>query len=236
MKISTLNVIVCLAGLLAAQDVWADDLPREAAQILERLQQAETQIQAKADAQIREKRQAVGKILEQHASRETRAGNLTAAVELKKMAAKFQDSGEEKPQRGRLPGFIPNSGSMKVKIQIDGTSWMLVSKTHLWLSHDRGIGAPAGRHGGEYPTTIDSTEWMPEWQGKITERWEMPEPMPVDSGRFELRARLRSGRGMVEVEQQPSKENGYIAKIRMSDEREGRRFSGSDWMEFRLTW
>ncbi len=210
-------------------------MPREATAILQRLTEVEARLQEKADLEVAAKRQAVAKILEQHSVRETRSGNIEAAVELQRLAKEFQAASSAKSSRQL--GFVPDSGSMRIKIQIDGLSWLLIGKTHLWLSHEGGLDKPAGRHLGEFPTTIDGEEWMPVWQGRITKRRQLKVPIPVDSEDFKLKARLRSGRGKVEVEEQPSSENGYVAKIRMADVNEnGEYFGSSDWMEFRLTW
>ena len=211
------------------------ELPREAALILERLQAFEDKIEAQAQAKIAAKRAAVGKVLAQHSTRETRAGNVQTATELKRLSDLMQ------PQKVAIPnnrlGRDNSSGSLSVKIQIDGRSWMLISKEHLWLSHEDGMGAPAGEHQGSFSTTLGTEEWKPVWSGNVTNRKKLDLPLPVDAEGFELRARLRSGRGSVEVDQQPTAANGYIAKIRMSDvSPDGRKFSGSDWLEFRLTW
>ena len=58
-------------------------IPSDSMDLLAKLQQFERAEHEKVDAIIREKRRAVAVVLEQHLVRETRAGNLDAALQLR---------------------------------------------------------------------------------------------------------------------------------------------------------
>ena len=126
---------------------------------------------------------------------------------------------------------------MVFRVQIDGTSFMYLKTDQLWLSHIGGNGSPAGRHEGNFPTSVDRKDWMPSWKDKVTAPLYLPTPIPFDEDDFSFSAKRLSGRGKVFILQQPSEDNDYTAKLEMSDLTDnGVRIFGHDWLVFQLSW
>lgn len=143
------------------------------------------------------------------------------------------------PEAGVSPFSLAGATqrAIKVRAQVDGKTHLHFQGSKLWFDHSKGTVAPPGRHEGEFPTYLDEkTAWMPVWTGKVTEPREAGFKIPEDEG-LKVRVWQSAGRGMAEIVQQPSAANGYTVIVELRDEnKEGRRFFGSDWIEFRLTW
>lgn len=147
------------------------------------------------------------------------------------------------PEETTAPGPGPRSGGtgkkdLKIRVQIDGVSHLLLRGSEIWFDHTKGTVAPPGRHGGEHPTHLDDeTEWKPVWSGKVTERFDAGIDLPVEGPPPRIHLRFNDGRGSAEVIEQPSAENDFTAKVEMRDGNKKKKgFFGSDWMEFRLKW
>lgn len=126
---------------------------------------------------------------------------------------------------------------MVFRVQIDGTSFMYLKTDQLWLSHIDGNGHPAGKHQGNFPTSVDRKDWMPSWKDKVTAPLYLSTPIPFDEDNFSFSAKVLSGRGKVFILEQPSEDNDYTAKLEMSDlTDEGVRLFGHDWLVFELSW
>lgn len=159
----------------------------------------------------------------------------TAAGELQGTA------GETMQARGAGAARSTSGGGLrhlKVRVQVDGSSHLHLQGHKIWFDHTRGHAHPPGRHRGEFPTTLnDTTEWMPVWDERVTDRFDAGIDLSEDGSPLRVNVRLSRGRGKVTVVQQPSEENDYTAIVEMRHEtRDGRGIPGSDWMEFRLTW
>ncbi|MFK5922603.1 MAG: hypothetical protein QM496_10520 [Verrucomicrobiota bacterium] len=161
----------------------------------------------------------------------TKQGRLDDAI-----AAKTLLDSLPPPGKNALPVIAKRH--LKIKVQIDGLSHLFMRGSEIWFDHTEGIGAMAGRHGGDFSTTLDdSIEWKPIWNAKITERYDAGISLPTSGSPVSIHLRFSDGRGTAKVIEKPSQKNDYTAKIEMRDaDKGGRRFLGSDWMEFRLKW
>lgn len=91
-------LITAHVSTIAAQD----PLPSDSADLIGKLESFEKQEFEKAQKAISEKRAAVAEILKSHMDRETRAGNLEAALTLKEKIASLSDL-TPSDQKVRLP-------------------------------------------------------------------------------------------------------------------------------------
>jgi len=129
------------------------------------------------------------------------------------------------------------ASALKVKVQIDGISRLLLRDGKVWFDHTRGRAEPPGQHEGQFPTYLnDKIEWMPVWTGAITEPFATDFQFPKEKP-AEIKLRMSDGRGIAEVIQQPSARNDHTTIIELRDQnKDGGAFFGSDWIEFRLSW
>jgi multidrug efflux pump subunit AcrA (membrane-fusion protein) len=162
---------------------------------------------------------------------------LTKIAALEKQVSEAQD----KPVPGALSPALPPVGTganvLKVKVQVDGKSRLVLKDGKVWFDHTNGRASPPGRHEGEFPTYLnDKTEWKPVWTGSVTEPFAADFAFPADPP-AKIKLRMADGRGIAEVIQQPTPENAHTAIVELRDEKkDGGVFFGSDWMEFRLSW
>jgi multidrug efflux pump subunit AcrA (membrane-fusion protein) len=162
---------------------------------------------------------------------------LTKIAALEKQVSEAQD----KPVPGALSPALPPVGTganvLKVKVQVDGKSRLVLKDGKVWFDHTNGRASPPGRHEGEFPTYLnDKTEWKPVWTGSVTEPFAADFAFPADPP-AKIKLRMADGRGIAEVIQQPTPENAHTAIVELRDEKKnGGVFFGSDWMEFRLSW
>lgn len=166
----------------------------------------------------------------------TRQGRLDDAV-----ASKNHLAGVPEEPAGRSLEPAPRQDrkkELKIKVQMDGVSYLLIRGHEIWFDHTKGAWTAPGRHEGEFPTYLDDDiEWHPVWNGKVTERFDAGIDLPAEEPAARISLSFRKGRGTAEVIEQPSKGNDFTARIEMRDQsEEGKGFFGSDWMEFRLKW
>ncbi len=130
------------------------------------------------------------------------------------------------------------NSNLKIRVQVGGTSFLHVQKNQIWFDHTKGTYGVPGSFGGEFPTYInDKTEWMPTWDGRVSDRFEVDIDFPDSGEDVDIHVRNIDGRGYAKVEEQPSVDNQYTARIRLMDESEdGKEWTGTDWIEFRLSW
>lgn len=136
-----------------------------------------------------------------------------------------------------LPPVGAGANALKVKVQVDGKSRLVLKDGKVWFDHTNGRASPPGRHEGDFPTYLnDKTEWKPVWTGSVTEPFAADFAFPADQP-AKIKLRMADGRGIAEVIQQPSAENSNTAIVELRDEKkDGGVFFGSDWLEFRLSW
>ena len=176
----------------------------------------------------------------------TRAERLEGAVLVKQLLEielKKYQSERESPTGGdglRPIGAFANKstpGRLEIRAQLDGRSHLYIRGKQIWYDHSEGKSAPVGRHGSDHPSEVNGEEWLPVWEGKRTRPLDIAETLSKSEPPPKIRATVLDGRGTVEVVEQPSAANKYTAKIEMRDQnKDGRGFYGSDWLEFRLTW
>ncbi len=97
-----------LLGTLLAAVAVSDDqkLPRDSTELLEKLSQFEETERARTESAIAEKRNQVAALLRAHLQRETKSGNLDAALELRKKIEVL--SGTTTPQSQPIPSTPEN--------------------------------------------------------------------------------------------------------------------------------
>lgn len=221
------SLFLFVAAAAFAQD---NNLPTDSAGLLSKLDDFTEEERAATEERIKEKSRAVIALLKTHLERETKAGDLEAGIALKREIERLEEAAGGASFSPAAP--VSNSGHLTVKIQIDGYSELKLRGSELWIDHTKGSGALPGKHSGENPTTVDRTEWMPKWDGRITDRYQLKESLPVDdASKLEIRVKKLEGRGEVEVLDQPTKENDFTTKFGMKDGG-----SGADWLEFRISW
>lgn len=162
---------------------------------------------------------------------------LTKLAALEKQVGEAQDKPESAGPGPALTGSAAGAKDLKIKVQVDGVSRLVLKDGKVWFDHTNGRASPPGRHGGEFPTYLnDKTEWKPVWTGVVTEPFAADFAFPSDPP-AKIKLRMADGRGIAEVIQQPTVENAHTAIVELRDEKkDGGVFFGSDWMEFRLSW
>lgn len=210
----------------------AQDLPKDSADLLGKLDSyAKTEREA-AERRIQEKASAVAKVLESHLERETKAGNLDEGIALRREIERLNSL---VPPKKSVPAkFLPvaDSGHLKIKVEIDSYSELKLRGARIWFDHTRGSGALPGRHSGELPTEVDGKEWTPKWDGRVSDQYELDQAIPTDGLTLtEFRIKKLEGRGSVEVVDQPTEENDFTATFGLRDGG-----NGAAWLEFRLSW
>ena len=128
----------------------------------------------------------------------TRQGNLEHALAAKRLLESVPEINSTKPTAS-------GKRELKMRIQVDGVSHLFIKGSKIWFDHTNGTVAPPGRHSGEFPTYLDEkTEWMPVWNGKVTEPFDAGIALPTSGERIKINLRNSDGRGHAEVIEQPS--------------------------------
>lgn len=199
-------------------------------------QQSRVSLEETIEQEIAPERQAfLAKLadLKQKLTQESRLGDAKAVMLLaEKIASETPDPIVSNGTPSRA------TGEMKFKVQVDGVTHLKLRRDEVWFDHSKGMFRKPGLHQGVFPTYIDTTtEWMPVWNGDVTDRFDANVGLPTVEPMPELRIRSGEGRGYAEIVEQPSEENDFTATIALRDERkDGVGFAASDWLGFRVSW
>lgn len=122
----------------------------------------------------------------------------------------------------------------KMRMALDMVLTLCVRGNEAWFdqSGERGGGFTPGRNSQkDNPITLDGKDFFPTWINSVSSRMKM-DSFTIPTNRLvDVRAVHTSGRGTVEVTEQPSPDNQYTVKLVMKD------IGASwDWIEFRLAW
>lgn len=198
--------------------------------------QSRTALEASIEQEIAPEREEFLERLAALKQKLTRESRLEEALAVKELAERIASETPEpivaKSATGRM------RGEMKFKVQVDGRTCLKIRGEEVWFDHTQGAFRKPGLHNGEFPTYINTTtEWMPVWNGNVSERYDADVGLPMAEPVPELEVRNEEGRGYAEIVEQPTVENDFTATIALRDERkEGGGFNSSDWIGFRVSW
>ena len=103
-------------------------------------------------------------------------------------------------------------GSIQIKAFIDGSDTIKVRGNQLWYEHNQWDLPGKWQDGFDEPTTINGTEWKPEWDGLISDRFEDFSPALPRKTLEQITVTKIQGRGNVDIKANPTKENDLIIK------------------------
>jgi len=172
----------------------------------------------------------------------TQKGRFDEAVEVREYAdGLVNEIAATSNQEAQAPMLTPigvsSGGRVTFKMQVDGTSHMYIQGDSLWYEHTKGKASAVELNQGEHPTHIDGEEWMPKWSNKVTSKHDADLGLPMSGPGVEFSVKMIEGLGHATVSEQPGPDNDYTAKLALHDvSLEGKRFRGSRWIEFELTW
>ncbi len=165
-----------LVLFLCLQNSRSQELPPDAVKILEKLEGFETAERAKTDGIIAEKRNSVGKFLQQILKRETKAGNLDAALATKEMIAKLSqntssDTKNKEPVAGSPAEKLPKS-KREFEQWLETVEFVDTKMIRFYANERIFSFSSAGKQIGDpIPAKIEGTkiQWIWEGDGKTTE-------------------------------------------------------------------
>ena len=131
-----------------------------------------------------------------------------------------------------FPLFGTPHGSVQIKAFIDGTDTIKIRGNELWYEHHRWDlpGKWQGRF--DEPTTINGTEWKPQWDGLMSNRFQDLSPALPKKALENVTLTRLQGRGNVEIKAKPVKDNDYTLSIYIDDNQ----YNGAEWYEIRVEW
>ncbi len=198
--------------------------------------QSRTALEASIEQEIAPERKAFLERLAGLKEKYTQESRLKDAVAVKNLADRIASETPDPIVASSSKGR--RRGEMKFKVQVDGRTYLKIRGEEVWFDHTKGAFRRPGLHNGVFPTYINTTtEWMPVWNGNVTEPFDADAGLPTAEPAPELEIRSEEGRGYAEVVEQPTAENDFTATIVLRDERRGGGgFNSSDWIGFRVSW
>lgn len=152
---------------------------------------------------------------------------LKAVAELQSERTAREHAKTQRASSGRL--------ALTVRVWIDGSDLVKVRGDKVWFEHINhalpGTWAGATDRTGNEPTLVNGVEWIPEWDGRISNAY------TVDGGIWPLDVWHVSfievsARGRVFVVEQASEDNDYTFALMLDDDQH----SGAAWYEIQLLW
>lgn len=123
-------------------------------------------------------------------------------------------------------------GSVQIKAFIDGSDTIKIRGGELWYEHHK-YDLP-GKWQGRFdePTFINDTEWKPEWNGLMSNRFQGLSPALPKKTIDEIALTKIQGRGNVDITAKPDKENDYTLSVYLDDNQ----YNGAQWYEIKVEW
>lgn len=123
-------------------------------------------------------------------------------------------------------------GSIQIKAFIDGSDTIKIRGNELWYEHLR-YDLP-GKWQGRFdePTVINGTEWKPQWNGLMSNRFQDFNPALPKKTIDQFTLTKLQARGNVEITAKPGKDNDYTLSIHIDDNQ----YNGAEWYEIKVEW
>ncbi len=166
-----------------------------------------------------------------------KADRLDDAIIVMEVVKSIPDMPEILPVVFAKPEPVVNPpGSIRIRVQVEGMSVVCISGDKIWFDHSGGSGSAPGLHKGEFATRLNGEDWTPEWEGKVSRKFDAEVGLPA-AGIVEMSCNHKKGRGHAKVLEQPSLENDYTAKVGLYDVgKKGKKFSSAQFIDFELSW
>lgn len=132
----------------------------------------------------------------------------------------------------QLQFWATQHGSVKIKAFIDGSDTVKIRGNELWYEHHKWDlpGKWQGRF--DEPTFVNDTEWKPEWDGLMSNRFGDLKPALPMKTIDEITLTKIQGRSNVNITSKPTKENDYTLSIYIDDNQ----YNGAEWYEIKVEW
>jgi len=123
-------------------------------------------------------------------------------------------------------------GPIQIKAFIDGSDTIKIRGNELWYEHHKYDLPGKWQDRFDEPTTINSTEWKPKWNGLMSDRFQDFRPLLPKRILEEISLTKLQGRGNVDITAKPDKENDFTLSIFIDDNQ----YSGAEWYEIKVEW
>ncbi len=126
--------------------------------------------------------------------------------------------------------------AMTMRALIDGSDLVKVRGDKVWYEHISHSlpGAWVGDtdHTGNEPTVVNGVEWIPQWDGRISDAYTAEGGFLPAERDVHVAVRVISVRGRVVKVEHPSEDNDYTFTMMLDDDQQ----SGAAWYEVQLDW
>jgi hypothetical protein len=123
-------------------------------------------------------------------------------------------------------------GSVQIKAFIDGSDTIKIKGNELWYEHHKYDLPGKWQDRFDEPTFVNGTEWKPEWDGLMSDRFRDLNPALPKKTIDEISLTKLQGRGDVNITAKPTKENDYTLSIYIDDNQ----YDGAEWYEIKVEW
>jgi hypothetical protein len=131
-----------------------------------------------------------------------------------------------------FPLFGTPHGSIQIKAFIDGSDTIKIRGNELWYEHHQWDLPGKWQDRFDEPTIINGTDWKPQWDGLVSNRFCDFSPTLPKKELKEITLTKIQGRGNVDITARPCKENDYMLSIYIDDNQYG----GAEWYEIKVEW
>lgn len=131
-----------------------------------------------------------------------------------------------------FPLFGTPHGSIQIKAFIDGSDTIKIRGNELWYEHHQWDLPGKWQDRFDEPTTINGTDWKPQWDGLMSNRFQDFSPALPKKELKEITLTKIRGRGNIEITAKPAKENDYTLSILIDDNQ----YNGAEWYEIKVEW
>lgn len=114
---------------------------------------------------------------------------------------------------------------VRIKVLVDGSGTIRLCDGKLWYEVNS-YATPVE------PITVNGADWRPMWKMNISDPYDQfTPPLPTLKGKKAIFKKL-SGRGPIQIKEQPNAENGYTLSVFLNDTAQW----DADWYEVELRW
>ncbi|MBV9864211.1 MAG: LamG domain-containing protein [Abitibacteriaceae bacterium] len=145
---------------------------------------------------------------------------------------------EEQAYQNRLKSFSEKdkTATLTLNTLIDGSDEVHIQGDKLWYVH-HDFAFPGKYGNGNLPTLVNLEEWIPDWTGNISSKYDKLDPPLLTTGAdagnmVQMRIDVLRAGGPVTVQQTPTPENNYEAILYLDDVMN----FGAHWYSFSVNW
>ncbi len=224
--------VLISVGFIRAETNYDEALPEKSRELLEKLEKYSKDQRAETQARILNQKQETLEALQRQLADQLKLGNQKEVLALSQLLEYLKRGQSLEALAIRSDENLgPPMSKITIKVLVDATSEMRIQGRDLWMDHNDGGGSRPGMHQGVFPTTVNGVEWMPTWIDLVTDKFDLRNAAFPSEGSANVHISQIDGRGSVEVKEEPSEANDHTLVLALKDGG-----SGSDWLEFRITW